>query len=47
MADAIRYLGQGVFYALFFLPVVYFSHQPQHQHLPEGMAELKLSLIHI
>ena len=46
MTDVARYLGQGLFYALFFLPIVYLTHQPQHQHLPEGMAELKIAVRH-
>ena len=46
MADATRYLGQGLLYALFFLPIVYFTHEPQHRHLAEDMAELKIAVRH-
>lgn len=46
MADAKRYLGQALLYALFFLPLVYITHQPQHRHLDEGMAVLKVAVRH-
>ncbi len=46
MADVARYLGQILLYALFFLPIVYFTHLPEHRHLAEGMAELKIAVRH-
>lgn len=46
MADAKRYLGQALMYALFFLPLVYLTHQPQHRHVAEGMAVLKVAVRH-
>ncbi len=46
MADAWRYLAQALLYALFFLPIVWFTHLPTHRHLEEGMAELKIAVRH-
>ncbi|MCB1732819.1 MAG: hypothetical protein KDI21_20285 [Halieaceae bacterium] len=46
MASARQYLAQAVLYALFFLPIVYITHQPLHRHLPEDMAELKIAVRH-
>lgn len=46
MAEAVRYLGQAVLYALFFVPIAYFTQQPAHRHLAEGMAELKIAVRH-
>lgn len=46
MADVSRYLGQAVLYALFFLPIVYFTHLPLYRALPDDMAELKVAVRH-
>jgi hypothetical protein len=46
MAKAFHYPAQAVLYLLFFLPIVYFTHQPTHWHLGAGLAELKLSVRH-
>jgi hypothetical protein len=41
-----RYLGQALLYALFFVPLVFVTHQPTHQHLAEDMAVLKIAVRH-
>lgn len=46
MADLKRYLGQAVLYGLFFVPLVFITHLPQHRHLDEGMAVLKVAVRH-
>lgn len=46
MREAARYLGQALLYTLFFLPIVYFTHLPVHQHLAGDMAELKIAVRH-
>jgi hypothetical protein len=46
MADIRRYLGQALLYALFFTPLVYLTQQPEHRHLDEGMAVLKVAVRH-
>lgn len=46
MSDLARYLGQAVLYALFFVPVVYFSSEPVYQHLAADKAEIKLAIRH-
>jgi len=46
MDKPIRYLGQAVMYALFFLPLAYFSHAPSHRYVEEGMAVLKVAVRH-
>ncbi|MGL4563818.1 MAG: hypothetical protein ACRCVD_00870 [Halioglobus sp.] len=46
MADAARYLGQALLYALFFLPIAYFTQQPVYRTLAEDMAELKIAVRH-
>lgn len=46
MAKAKRYLAQALLYALFFLPLVWFTDQPKHRHLDEGLAELKIAVRH-
>lgn len=46
MADLRRYLGQGLLYALFFLPLVFFTQQPAHTHLPPDTAVLKVAVRH-
>ena len=46
MDKAIRYFGQAVLYALFFLPLAYFSHSPNYRHLDEGLAVLKVAVRH-
>jgi len=46
MVDVRRYLGQALLYALFFVPVVYLSSEPKHQHMASDMAVIKLSIRH-
>lgn len=41
-----RYLGQALLYALFFMPLVFLTHRPMHQHLAEDMAVLKIAVRH-
>jgi hypothetical protein len=46
MDKAARYLGQALLYALFFVPLVFVTHQPTHRHLAEDMAVLKVAVRH-
>lgn len=46
MHKAMRYLGQAVLYALFFVPLAYFSKAPNYSNLAEGMAVLKVAVRH-
>jgi hypothetical protein len=46
MNRTLGYLGQALCYALFFLPLAYFSHEPSYRVLDEGTALLKLSVRH-
>ena len=46
MDKAGRYLGQALLYALFFVPLVFMTHRPLHQHLPPDLAVLKLAVRH-
>ncbi|MBT4519465.1 MAG: hypothetical protein HOC23_05620 [Halieaceae bacterium] len=46
MINARRYLAQALLYALFFLPLVYLSQQPDYRHMDEHMAVLKLAVRH-
>ena len=46
MDKPIRYLGQAVLYALFFLPLVYFSDSPDYRNMEEGISVLKLAVRH-
>ena len=46
MAKFTRYLGQAVLYALFFLPLAYFSHAPAYRNMEEGIAVLKVAVRH-
>ena len=46
MAKAGQYLGQALFYALFFIPLAYFTQSPTHQALPPDMAVLKVAVRH-
>jgi len=46
MGKGLRYLGQAVLYALFFLPLVYFSHAPGYPVLGEDLAVLKVAVRH-
>lgn len=50
MPDALRnpgrYLGQALFYGLFFLPLAYFSSAPVHRHQADDMATLKVAVRH-
>ncbi len=41
-----QYLGQAVFYALFFVPLAYITHTPTHQALEPDMAVLKVAVRH-
>ena len=41
-----RYLGQALLYALFFVPLVFITQQPLHQHLAPDMAVLKIAVRH-
>jgi hypothetical protein len=42
----LRYLGQAILYALFFLPLVYLTSAPDYRQLPPDMAELKIAIRH-
>lgn len=46
MAEAKRYLAQALLYALFFLPIVYFTQNPTYHNLDDDRAELKLAIRH-
>jgi hypothetical protein len=46
MRKAIRYLAQAALYALFFVPLAYFSRAPIYSNLEEGMAVLKVAVRH-
>jgi hypothetical protein len=46
MADARRYLGQALLFALFFVPLAYLTHAPVHRHLDEDLAVLKIAIRH-
>ena len=46
MNKALGYLGQALCYALFFLPLVYLSHEPSYRVLDENTALLKLAVRH-
>lgn len=46
MHKAIRYLAQAALYALFFVPLAYFSRAPIYSNLEEGMAVLKVAVRH-
>jgi hypothetical protein len=46
MDKVTRYIGQALLYALFFVPLVYITHQPTHRHLAENMAVLKVAVRH-
>jgi hypothetical protein len=46
MHRALRYLGQAALYALFFVPLAYFSREPIYSNLEEGMAVLKVAVRH-
>ncbi len=45
-SDLGKYLGQALFYALFFIPLAYFTQQPLHRHLDDDMAVLKVAVRH-
>ncbi len=44
--SAMRYIGQGLFYALFFLPIVYFTQEPSQTILEPNKAVLKVAVRH-
>ena len=46
MDNAGRYLGQALLYVLFFVPLVFITHQPTHRHLGDDMAVLKIAVRH-
>jgi len=46
MHKSVRYLSQAVLYALFFLPLAYFSHAPVYRNMEEGLAVLKVAIRH-
>ena len=46
MHKGIRYLAQAALYALFFVPLAYFSRTPIYSNLEEGMAVLKVAVRH-
>jgi hypothetical protein len=46
MDKATRYLGQALLYALFFVPLVFVTHQPTYRHLAEDLAVLKVAVRH-
>jgi hypothetical protein len=46
MGKAGQYIAQAVLYALFFVPLVYLTHAPAHQHQQADMAVLKVAVRH-
>ena len=46
MDKFVRYFGQAVLYALFFVPLAYFSHAPNYRHMEDDMAVLKVAVRH-
>lgn len=46
MADARRYLGQALCYALFFVPLAYLTQAPLHRHMDDDLAVLKIAIRH-
>jgi hypothetical protein len=46
MDRGVRYLGQALLYAVFFVLLAYLTHMPIHRHLAEGMAVLKIAVRH-
>jgi hypothetical protein len=46
MDKAASYLGQALLYAMFFVPLVYLTHLPTHQHMAEDLAVLKVAVRH-
>jgi hypothetical protein len=46
MGKTAHYLAQALLYALFFVPLVYFSHLPTHRHMDDDMAVLKVAIRH-
>jgi hypothetical protein len=46
MDKAARYLAQALLYALFFVPLAYFSHLPTYRHMDDDMAVLKVAIRH-
>ncbi len=46
MDKLVRYFAQAVFYALFFVPLVYFSHAPSYRYMEDHMAVLKVAVRH-
>ncbi len=46
MNRALGYLGQALCYTLFFLPLVYLSHEPTYRVLDDDTALLKLAVRH-
>ena len=41
-----QYIAQGLLYGLFFVPLVYLTHAPSHEHLAKNMAVLKVAVRH-
>jgi hypothetical protein len=46
MRDLLRYAGQAGFFAVLALFIGYFSASPAYRQVPDGMAQIKLSLRH-
>lgn len=46
MSQPLKYLGQGLAYALFAVVLGYFSNSPEYTHLPADYALVKLSFNH-
>ncbi|MBE9537779.1 MAG: hypothetical protein IMF06_01790 [Proteobacteria bacterium] len=46
MNKLVRYSAQAVFYALFFVPLAYVSHQPNYRYMEDDIAVLKVAVRH-
>jgi hypothetical protein len=46
MSEWRRYLGQAVLYGVFFLPLLWLTHEPQYRLVGEDTAVLKLAIRH-
>lgn len=46
MRKPLQYLAQAALYALFFIPIAYFTQAPVYRHLPEDTAVLKVAIRH-
>ena len=46
MATPLKYLAQAALYALFFVPLVFVTHNPTHRHLDDNLSVLKIAVRH-